>query len=248
MEQPLEFGQLPDRFNALVVGGGGIGHALAEQLHAHAQCQYLDVAGRHSRCESADSQHAIDFAEPDSAQHLADSVAAHSPRLHLVVICTGLLHQPPHGPEKSLDQVKSSTLEQAFAVNAIGPLQLLQSLLPLLTHDEPSLIAALSARVGSIEDNRLGGWYSYRASKAALNQLWKTAAIELGRRRRHPTCVLLHPGTVDTPLSRPFQANVPPERLFEPARASKQLLTVMAGVTRDDNGRFFAWDGAAIPW
>lgn len=244
----MEFPHLPTEFNALVVGTGGIGRALADGLNAHPACKHLAVASRSTRPVAADSHHHIDYADADSIQQLVEGVSSACGALHLVIISTGLLHQPPTGPEKSLDQLKADTLADAFAVNAIGPTQLLRSLLPLLQHEQPAVAAALSARVGSIDDNRLGGWYSYRASKAALNQLWKTAAIELKRRRSNPACVLLHPGTVDTPLSEPFQANVPAEKLFEPARAARQLLAVLAGVTRDDSGRFLAWDGQDIPW
>lgn len=248
MANSIDFPHLPDRFNALVVGSGGIGQALSEALLATPACRHVALASRRKDPPPADSHHRIDYDDPSSVEALHAALAHACGRLHLVIICTGLLHQPPHGPEKSLDQLEPATLSRALAVNALGPTQLLKTLLPLLQHDEPSVIAAISARVGSIDDNRLGGWYSYRASKAALNQIWKTASIELGRRRRNPACVLLHPGTVDTPLSRPFQANVPAGRLFAPAKAADHLLSVLAGVTRDDNGRFIAWDGSDVPW
>jgi NAD(P)-dependent dehydrogenase (short-subunit alcohol dehydrogenase family) len=120
--------------------------------------------------------------------------------------------------------------------------------LPLLPKAGKSVFAVISARVGSIEDNRLGGWYGYRASKAALNQFTRTMAIELLRQKREAVCVALHPGTVDTPLSRPFQSGVKAEKLFTPLHAAECLLTVIDGLTPADNGQLLAWDGQRIPF
>ena len=131
-----------------------------------------------------------------------------------------------------------------FSVNAIGPALVAKHLLPLKPRDRPSLFAALSARVGSIGDNRLGGWYGYRASKAALNMLVRTLAIEHARTRPLGICVAIHPGTVDTPLSAPFQAGVPPEKLFTPARSAASLLAVMDRLRPADTGGFFAFCSA----
>jgi NAD(P)-dependent dehydrogenase (short-subunit alcohol dehydrogenase family) len=135
-----------------------------------------------------------------------------------------------------------------FALNAFAPILLASALLPLLDQGHPCVFASLSARVGSIGDNRLGGWYVCRASKAAQNQLLRTFALELARRNHQATCLLLHPGTVDTPLSAPFQGRVPAERLFTPDRAARHLLDIIAGAMPRDNGRFLAWDGQPIPW
>lgn len=157
-----------------------------------------------------------------------------------------MLHGDGIRPEKSVAQVRRAALEQVFALNAFAPILLAQALLPLLTGT--CMFASLSARVGSIGDNRLGGWYAYRASKAAQNQLMKTFAIELARRNPQACCLLLHPGMVDTALSAPFQANVPAERLFTPPRAAAQLLGIIARATPADSGRFIAWDGTNIPW
>ncbi|GAB2515079.1 hypothetical protein GCM10027188_17410 [Lysobacter humi (ex Lee et al. 2017)] len=135
-----------------------------------------------------------------------------------------------------------------FAVNAFAPILLAQALMPQLTHREPAVFASLSARVGSIGDNRAGGWYAYRASKAAQNQLMKTFAMEWTRRAPRSICLLLHPGTVDTPLSAPFQARVPAGRLHAADAAAEHLLAVIAGCTPADTGRFLAWDGSDVPW
>ncbi|MEO6361030.1 MAG: SDR family NAD(P)-dependent oxidoreductase, partial [Sphingomicrobium sp.] len=149
-------------------------------------------------------------------------------------------------PEKTYRDLSQSALMRYFAVNAVGPALIAKHFLPLLPKDEPSVFAALSARVGSITDNRLGGWYGYRSSKAALNMLIKTLAIELARTRPLAICVGLHPGTVDTKLSKPFQKNVGPDRLFSTARAACQLIDVLDHLTPAQSGNCFAWDGKQI--
>ena len=168
--------------------------------------------------------------------------------LHLVINCAGVLHGSGLSPEKSIEQASKSSLEQVFALNAFAPLLLAQALLPQLCKKQPTVFASLSARVGSIGDNRTGGWYAYRASKAAQNQLLKTFSIEWKRRNPKGICLLLHPGTVDTPLSTPFQARVPPEKLFDAPFAARQLLTIIAQCSPTDSGRFLAWDGKEVPW
>ncbi|MCR9095761.1 MAG: SDR family oxidoreductase [bacterium] len=170
-------------------------------------------------------------------------------RLHTLVNCAGVLHEGAAlGPEKRLEAIDPDRLRTVFEVNAFGPILVAKHLLPKLRHDERAVIANLSARVGSIEDNRLGGWYAYRASKSAQNMFTRTLAIELRRRATNVICLALHPGTVDTDLSRPFQGGVPPEKRFAPERAAAQLLAVMDGATPEDSGGFFAWDGAPIPF
>jgi NAD(P)-dependent dehydrogenase (short-subunit alcohol dehydrogenase family) len=177
-------------------------------------------------------------------------VAAEVPRLHLVVNCAGLLHDRAAGiaPEKRLADVEPDALAASFAVNAAGPLLIARHFEPLLAHAERVVFASISARVGSIGDNRLGGWYAYRGSKAAQNMFTKTLAIEWARSRRNVICVALHPGTTDTELSRPFQANVPPQKLFSTQRTVAQLLAVIDRLTPADSGRFLAWDGTEIAW
>ena len=145
-----------------------------------------------------------------------------------------------------MSDLDAAHLAHLFAINAIGPALVLRHFAPLLAGDAPSAIACISARVGSISDNRLGGWYGYRASKAALNQIVRTAAIELARIRPQAVCVALHPGTVDTDLSKPFQRGVPPEKLFTPAHSAGRLLAVLDALTPAQSGRIFAWDGAEI--
>lgn len=165
-----------------------------------------------------------------------------------MINCVGLLHAGPLQPEKSLRQINPEHLLQYFQVNSIGAILLAKHLLPLLSHSERSLFATISAKIGSIGDNHLGGWYGYRASKSALNMLIRTAAIEYGRKSPKTILVLLHPGTTDTRLSQPFQRNVSPEKLFPVGRTVSQLLAVLADLTIEDSGQFFSWDGSRLPW
>lgn len=169
-------------------------------------------------------------------------------RLHLVIYCVGVLHNETMQPEKSLQQLNADRLLQYFQVNSIGAVLLAKHLLPLLKHRDRSVFASISAKVGSIGDNQLGGWYGYRASKAALNMLMRTVAIEYSRKSPQTIVALLHPGTTDTPLSKPFQRNVVPEKLFSIDRTVTQLMAVIEHLQPDDSGQFFSWDGSRLPW
>ncbi|MEH1812264.1 MAG: SDR family NAD(P)-dependent oxidoreductase [Nostoc sp.] len=169
-------------------------------------------------------------------------------KLHLVVNCVGLLHEDTLQPEKSLKQINSENLLRYFQINSIGAVLLAKHLLPLFRHGERSVFATISAKLGSISDNQLGGWYGYRASKAALNMLMRTAAIEYKRSCPKALIVTLHPGTTDTRLSRPFQGNVPAEKLFSVERTVTQLLAVIEQLQEGDSGHFFSWDGSRLPW
>lgn len=161
--------------------------------------------------------------------------------LDLVVVATGFLHDALFTPEKAIKQLSADHLQQSFAVNAIGPALVMKHFLPGLAKSRRAVFAAMSARVGSISDNSLGGWYSYRASKAALNQIIRTAAIELARTRSLGICVGLHPGTVKTPLSAPFHKSGLAVKL--PGEAATQLLAVLEGLTAADSGGFFDYAG-----
>jgi NAD(P)-dependent dehydrogenase (short-subunit alcohol dehydrogenase family) len=171
--------------------------------------------------------------------------------LHQVIIFNGQLHNTEHMPEKRLEDVGSSYFNQLLNSNALTPILCLQSLLPLLNHKTQCTITALSARVGSIEDNKLGGWYAYRASKAALNMLFQTAAIELYRRAKNTKLILFHPGTTDTDLSKPFQRNVPQGKLFTPAFTAEQLYELTnnnPGLELNGEADYLDWNGKHIPW
>lgn len=222
--------------SAVVIGAsGGIGAALVQALKDEDRFELVHGFARPD----------LDLTDETSIAAAVERVAAgHAPSL--VIVATGLLHEPRHGPEKSYRELDIAWMARNFAVNAIGPAMAAKHFLPLLPKGERSVFAALSARVGSISDNRLGGWYGYRASKAALNQLIRTLAVETKRINDRAIVVGLHPGTVDTPLSRPFQANVPPGQLFDPDRAAVQLLDVIDGLTVKDSGGVFAWDGAPV--
>lgn len=193
---------------------------------------------------------ALDVTDEASITAAAAATARTVPRLHLVVNCAGVLHDATWGmrPEKRLADVSPASLARAFAVNAIGPLLVARHFEPLLAHVDRAVFATLSARVGSIEDNRLGGWYAYRASKAAQNMYTRTLAVEWARSRRNVICIALHPGTTDTDLSRPFQGNVPEGKLFGVERTVSQLLQVIDRLQPADTGQFLAWDGERIPW
>jgi NAD(P)-dependent dehydrogenase (short-subunit alcohol dehydrogenase family) len=206
----------------------------------------IELAARDPRLHLVE----LDVVSEASILAAAATVAAEVSRLHLVVNCAGLLHDREAGiaPEKRLADVQPDALAASFAVNAAGPLLVAKHFEPLLAHGERAVFASISARVGSIGDNRLGGWYAYRGSKAAQNMFTKTLAIEWARSRRNVICVALHPGTTDTELSRPFQANVPAQKLFSTERTVTQLLAVIARLTPTDSGRFLAWDGTEIAW
>ena len=193
---------------------------------------------------------ALDVTDEDSIARAAARVAAGTDRLHLVLNCAGVLHGGSAAltPEKRLGDVRPEALTASFAVNALGPLLVARHFERLLAHRERAVFASISARVGSIGDNRLGGWYAYRGAKAAQNMFTKTLAVEWARSRRNVVCVALHPGTTDTDLSRPFQASVPPEKLFPTERTVRQLLGVIDRLTPADSGRFLAWDGSEVPW
>jgi NAD(P)-dependent dehydrogenase (short-subunit alcohol dehydrogenase family) len=163
-----------------------------------------------------------------------------------VINATGFLHEAAQQPEKSLRYLNPVFLAHSFALNAIGPALIMKHFFPLLPRQGRSVVASLSARVGSIGDNRLGGWYGYRSSKAALNQLVRTAAIELERTHPEAICVALHPGTVATKLSLPFVGSK--RSLHTPIEAARHLLTVITKLKSKDNGGFFDWRAEPIPW
>ena len=234
---------------ALVVGCGGIGSALVSALEQRAPALERLATSRWPNRAAAVQARVLplDLSSDRSLAELAASLAD-GPPLRLVINTAGLLQGAGIAPEKRLTQVSRAALITSFQVNAFGPLLLAQALEPLFPRDQPCHFASLSARVGSIADNRSGGWYAYRAAKAAQNQFLRTLALEW-RRRLPQLCVsLLHPGTTATPLSLPFQANVPADQLFSPQRSARQLLDVLSRLGPEQSGGFWAWDGQPIPW
>lgn len=191
----------------------------------------------------------VDLTDEPSLDALAAAIAERCERLDMLINTVGFLHEEQgQQPEKSVRQVSLAALLRSFTINAGIPILLARACLPLLRGKHRCVFASLSARVGSIGDNRLGGWYAYRASKAAQNMLMRTFAVEWQRLNRQGICLLLHPGTTDTELSRPFQANVPEGKLFTADFVAQRLLAVMAARSPEDTGQFYAWDGQSIPW
>jgi NAD(P)-dependent dehydrogenase (short-subunit alcohol dehydrogenase family) len=235
--------------SAVVVGAsGGIGAALVERLLRDPSFPTVFALAR----RPPPTSHAglvpipFDLEQETTIAAAAAQVAAQGP-VGLVIVATGMLHEDGRLPERTFKRLDPEFLARSFQVNAIGPAIVAKHFLPLLPRQGRSAFAALSARVGSIGDNQLGGWYGYRAAKAALNMLVRTLAIELARTHPEALCVALHPGTVDTSLSQPFQASVPPGRLFTAGRAADQLIEVLDGLPATQTGNCFAWDGSRIP-
>lgn len=236
MADPL----LPEGGIAAVIGArGGIGAAMATALArsgAFAQTIGFTRSGTP----------ALDITSEDSIAAAAQVVRATGLPLRTLVVATGFLHDDEHHPERALRDLAPAHMAKAFAVNTIGPALVLKHFAPLLPKTGKSVLALLSAKVGSIGDNRLGGWHSYRASKAALNQVVRTASIELARSRREAICVVLHPGTVATPLSAPFAKSGLDIR--PPAEAARQLLSVIAALVPSQSGAFLDYRGEPLPW
>jgi len=203
-----------------------------------------DVIHRFAR--SFPAPHRIDLTDEASVAAAAALVRDSGPPPRLVIVATGLLHAEGRQPERKLADIDPDWMARNFAVNTIGPALVAKYFLPLLPRHGRTLFAMLSARVGSIGDNRSGGWYSYRASKAALNQLVRSFAIAEARRNADALVVALHPGTVDTGLSAPFQRGVPPENLASAPTAAANLLSVLGALKPTQSGRIFAWDGSEI--
>lgn len=243
------------QLNVVVGASGGLGRALVQTLLERHPDDLVLALSRSGALPAAPRLHQapIDLTDEASiaaaaahARELRDALAPGA--LRRVIVATGLLHHADGlRPEKSMAALNADTLARLFAVNAIGPALIARHFLPLMPRDAPAAFAALSARVGSISDNRVGGWYGYRASKAALNMLIRTLAIEWSRTAKQSVCVGLHPGTVETGLSRPFQGNVADGRLFAPAYAAACLIDVLDQLMPADSGKVFAWDGSEVP-
>ena len=227
--------------SAVIIGAsGGIGAAFEAALIEEGA---FDVVHGFARSRTG-AQH-LDLLDEASIAAAAATVAK-GPPPSLVIVATGLLHAGEHSPEKALRDLDPDWLARVYAVNAIGPALVAKHFLPIMPKAARTVFAALSARVGSISDNHLGGWYGYRASKAALNMLIRTIAIEERRRNPRAIVVALHPGTVDTALSRPFQGQVQPHRLFDPERAALQLLDVIEELKVADSGKLFDFEGKDV--
>ncbi|MCC2976720.1 SDR family NAD(P)-dependent oxidoreductase [Sphingomonas sp. PL-96] len=228
---------------AVVIGASGaIGGALESALLEEGAHEKVWGFGR-----SRSGSDRLDLLDEASIAAAAARASA-GPAPTLVLIATGLLHEGERMPERGFKDVDAEWMARSYAVNAIGPALVLKHFLPLLPKSGEPVVATLSARVGSIGDNSLGGWHGYRASKAALNMLVRNAAIEAKRQSPRAIVIGLHPGTVDSALSKPFQGSVAAGSLFAPDRAALQLLDVIEELKPKDSGKLFAWDGTEIPF
>ncbi|MEP3233736.1 MAG: SDR family NAD(P)-dependent oxidoreductase [Hyphomicrobiales bacterium] len=235
-----------EELNVAVVGSnGGIGSAIVKALTASQKVEVIFELGRTKPEKIGNKSVLISADMLDESSVIAAASAIKAP-LDMVIVATGLLHDDDTGPEKTWRQFSVSDAEKIFRVNAFGPMLIAKHFLAKLNSEQKSVFAALSAKVGSISDNELGGWYTYRASKAALNQYIKCSAIELGRKNKNAICVGLHPGTVATDLSAPFQANVQPGKLFDQNKAATQLLSVLNDLEFPNSGNLISWDGSTI--
>jgi NAD(P)-dependent dehydrogenase (short-subunit alcohol dehydrogenase family) len=236
--------QSPEAALAVILGsGGGIGAALLSQLESAAD--YAHVTG-FSRSTPVSINYGDESSIANAAQSIATLCAERKLELRLLVVATGFLHGDQGQPERSFANLDEAYLTQVFKINTLGPALVMKHFLPLLPKTGRCVAGFLSARVGSIADNSLGGWYGYRASKAALNQLVKTASIEMTRRNKQSICVSLHPGTVASALSQPFVKtglNVRP-----PAEAASDLLGVLAGLQPENTGQLIDFKGHTLPF
>jgi len=232
---------------AVFGASGGIGTALAAALAARDDVSVVHTGSRRPPAPRPKQRpFTFDYADESGIEQACRALAAQGP-LDMVLVATGQLTLPDGtGPEKSVRALRADALAQQFAVNAIGPAMIMAQAPALLRRDRRSVFAVLSARVGSISDNRLGGWHGYRAAKAALNMLMRGLAIELSRSHPQAVVAALHPGTVDTPLSAPFQRGVQPDKLFTPANSAGAMLGVLDGLEPADSGKLWGWDGAEI--
>ena len=235
---------------AVIGASGGIGTAFVQHLLKNGSVETLHCLSRSKTTTFKDDRtvdHILDYEKPETISS-ATAQIKEGPPLNLIIVATGLLHdESGFSPEKSLRQLDAESLARSYQINAIGPALVAQSFLPLLNKEEKSVFAALSARVGSISDNNIGGWYGYRAAKSGLNQLLRTASIEHARRWPESVIIGLHPGTVNTNLSKPFQRNVAKGKLFTAEYATSEMLNVISNVTPKDTGKILAYDGKEVP-
>lgn len=242
----IDLSSFPQPFNAAIIGAsGGVGRAFVDTLGNHEAIGKLYAFSRTQPDTLAPN---VDYFPLDICDEIQikDAAAHIDTPLHMVIIASGLLHDKDLRPEKCINALDPEIMERVFIINTIGPALIAKHFIPLLPRTGKSVFASLSARVGSISDNRLGGWYSYRVSKAALNMIIKNTAIETARKYKETAVIGLHPGTVDTKLSSPFQGNVKDGQLFHPQQSVEHLLQVLNTVNPKETGKIFAWDGQEI--
>jgi len=236
-----------EEHNVVIVGAsGGVGRALVD-LYGEMENTRVFALSRSKVSFSGNGikSISIDICNEVSVIHAAAVLKEHG-EVDRVIVATGLLHNERVQPEKNIRQIDAASFDEVFRINATGPALLAKHFLPLLKRSSPAVFSVLSARVGSISDNRLGGWYAYRASKAALNMIVKNLAIECARTQPKTIVTALHPGTTDTALSAPFQRNVKPEKLFSPEFVAQSLHSVLNGLSQECSGRIYDWAGKEI--
>ncbi len=230
---------------SLIVGAGGIGNQLSERLKSTAPKLDVILCGRNLSSKEGIN---LDLESDDSLASFERQISKCEKPLRLVINSSGFLHSELVKPEKRLSHLNRQNIIKNFSINSIAPILIAKSVERFIKPELPFLFASLSARVGSINDNKLGGWYSYRASKAAQNQFLKTLSIEWRRKFPYSIVSVLHPGTCDTKLSKPFQSNVPKDKLFTPSRSAGYLIDILSQLKTSDSGKFLAWDRSQIPW
>lgn len=232
---------------AIIGSSGAIGNTFTELLSDLYPNVQIHAFSRHHTKKISPNvfYHSMDYKDEASIEESALISSKHAP-LDMVIVATGILHDGKLMPEKSIQELSTEKFQHLFEVNAIFPALVAKHFLPKLNRNNRAIFAALSARIGSISDNQLGGWYAYRASKAALNMIIKNLAIETGRSNKQAVIVGLHPGTVDSSLSKPFQGNVPDGKLFTPQFSVQKMLEVLDNLTPEQSGKCFAWDGLEI--
>ena len=230
---------------ALIIGAGDIGKSISNYLMDVSPSLNVIVCGR-KLTNKKDIY--LDLENDHTFTSFQNEISLLKEPLRLVINTSGFLHSNLVKPEKRLSHINRSNILKNFSINAIAPILIAKSLEKFIRPEFPFSYASLSARVGSIGDNKLGGWYSYRASKAAQNQFLKTLSIEW--RRKFPLSIvsILHPGTCDTKLSKPFQSAVPKDKLFTPAQSTEYLINIISSQRPSDSGKFLAWDSSVIPW
>jgi len=233
----MQLHSFPEGFHACVIGASGaIGATFVEALQNDPRCANVVALHRNS-------VPALDLSDANSIETAAEHIKSQGP-FHLIIHAAGILHQQDFMPEKKLGDLNMAQMQATFMVNTFGPALVLRYFSPLLDKQR-GVFALLSAKVGSIEDNRLGGWYSYRASKAALNMMIKTAAIEIKRSQPNTVVIAMHPGTVNSALSQPFRG----EQIGRaPAQAANEMLEVLDGLGAEDSASFVSYNGERLPW
>ena len=230
---------------ALVVGAGGIGRQIAEDLASKENNLEVILCGRKNVFKNFWE---LDIENENSLKDFKDKLSKSKLNLRLVLNATGRLHSEKLNPEKRLQHINKENLIESFSINAFAPILLAKTIEEFINKELEFNFASISARVGSITDNRTGGWYAYRAAKSAQNQLFKSLSIEWARKYPKAIITLLHPGTVNTNLSKPFHKFVPKDKLFSPQKTSNYMIDILRNQKPTDSGKFIAWDGKEIPW